>query len=177
MILTGNEINKMVKKGFIKIDPFSSEHITTNSYDLTLGDDILIYHDELLDPKKKNRYEILKIPKEGYELQSGDFVLAHSNEIIGSNNFVPIIHGKSGVARLGLFIHITAGLFDIGSFGQVTFQLYSSLPVRLYPGMKIAQVTFWEVSGEINLYQGKYQGSVGPKPSEIFKDWEQNKNL
>jgi dCTP deaminase len=62
-------------------------------------------------------------------------------------------------------------LIDIGSHGVTTFQLYATLPVRLYRGMLIAQVSFWVPDGEIKLYKGKYQGSEGPKPSLTYKDF------
>jgi dCTP deaminase len=108
---------------------------------------------------------------EGFVVNKGDFCLAASVEVVGSYNYVPIIHAKSGIARLGLFIHCSTGLFDIGSIGNVTFQLYSTLPVRIYPGMLIGQVTFWKPKGSIDLYKGKYQGSLGPQPSKIYKDF------
>jgi dCTP deaminase len=71
---------------------------------------------------------------------------------------------------MGLFVHCTADLIDIGSFGNVTFQLYSTLPIKVYPGMLIGQVTFWVPSGDINLYSGKYQGSEGPQASKSYID-------
>ena len=103
-------------------------------------------------------------------LPKNSFFLASSKEKIGSNFYVPMIHAKSGIARLGLFVHVTADLIDIGYYGEITFQLYSTLPVRIYPGMKIGQVTFWVPKGEITLYDGKYQGSIGPKTSKTYHD-------
>ncbi len=173
MILTGNEIIKQVNEGKIIIKPFNDKQITTNTYDLTLGDKYLTYNEDILDPAKPNSYEIKSIPKEGLQLKQGDFILAHSNEIIGSKYFVPIIHAKSSVARLGLFIHVTADLIDIGSIGNITFQLYATLPVKIYPNMLIGQVSFWVPKGKIELYNGKYQGSLGPRASEVHKDFKE----
>ena len=102
MILTGEEIKKQAKKGNIIIKPFNPKNITTNSYDLTLGENYLVYTDKILDPARENRYKIKKIPKDGLLLRKGDFILGHSKEIIGSKKFVPLIHAKSGIARLGL---------------------------------------------------------------------------
>ena len=79
---------------------------------------------------------------------------------MGSDSFVPIIRGRSSFARLGLFIHVTADLIDIGSHNQWTLQLHCVQPLRLYAGMHVGQVTFWTVKGEIVLYSGKYQGSA-----------------
>jgi dCTP deaminase len=173
MILTGEEIKKQVKKGNIIIKPFNLKNITTNSYDLTLGEDYLFYTDKILDPARENKYKIKKIPKNGLLLRKGDFILGHSKEIIGSKKFVPLIHAKSGIARLGLFVHITADIIDIGSIGNTTFQLYATRNVKIYPNMLIGQVSFWVPKGKIILYNGKYQNSIGPKASQVHKDfWE-----
>lgn len=172
MILTGNEICKEVKKGKIIIEPFDKRNITTNTYDLALGSEYLVYLEKVLDPRKNNRYEIKKIPNKGHKMNKGDFILGHSHETIGSKHYVPIIHARSGIARLGLFVHITSDLIDIGSIGNITFQLYATRSIVLYPGMKIGQVSFWVPKGKIELYDGKYQGSKGPRPSEVHKDFE-----
>lgn len=174
MILTGNEITKQHSMLRIDIQPFDINHVTTNSYDLTLGDSLVYYTDSILDPKKENNYSIIKIPEEGYLLERGSFYLGSSQEIIGSDFYVPIIHAKSGIARLGLFVHVTADLIDIGSHGNITFQLHATLPVRIYKGMKIGQVTFWKPEGEIELYSGKYQNSIGPQTSKSYKDQVSN---
>lgn len=175
MILTGQKIKEEVKNGRIDIHPFFLSRVTTNSYDLSLGSTLIKYDDALLDPKKKSKYKEIIIPKEGILLKQGDFVLGHSTERIGSDFYVPIIHGKSGTARMGLFVHVTADLIDIGSHGVSTFQLYATLPVRIYPGMLIAQVSFWKTFGKIKLYNGKYQNSKGPCPSMTYKDFVKNK--
>ena len=170
MILTGKAIEKEVTEGKIFITPFSVDHLTTNSYDIALGSTLLEYTEEVLDPKKNNSYREITIPPDGIILLKNSFRLGSSFEKVGSNAYVPIVHAKSGIARLGLFIHITADLIDIGSVGAITFQFYATLPVRIYPGMKIAQVTFWQPKGEIALYNGKYQGSTGPRTSLSYLD-------
>jgi len=172
MILTGNKIIKEVESGKIEIAPFDKNRITTNSYDLSIGETILCYKTKIIDPKVETPCEEIKIPSDGMVLNPGDFVLGHSNERIGSDFYVPIIHGRSGTARMGLFVHVTADLIDIGSHGVSTFQLYATLPVRLYPDILIAQVSFWVPFGDIVLYKGKYQNSTGPKPSMTYKDFK-----
>lgn len=172
MILTGRKIIEEVQKGKIDISPFCYEKVTTNSYDLSLGNTIIRYKPGVIDPKRKSLYDEIRIPKEGFILHSGDFVLGHSEERIGSDFYVPIIHGKSGTARMGLFVHVTADLIDIGSHGVTTFQLYATLPVRLYPKMLIGQVSFWVPLGDIVLYEGKYQNSIGPRTSLTYKDFK-----
>jgi dCTP deaminase len=166
MILTGSEIQKRHTNGQIRIEPFSSDRLTTNTYDLALGGKLLKYTEDVLDPKKENAFKVFEIPEEGYQMKAGEFLLAETVEKIGSNHLVPIIHAKSGTARMGLFVHVTADLFDIGYYGKSTLQLYATLPVRIYPGMLIAQVSFWVPKGEIDLYSGKYQGGEGPQASK-----------
>lgn len=172
MILTGKKIIEEVKNGRIELDPFDESKATTNSYDLALGDTVVRYTSEIIDPKQQPDFEEIKIPEEGLVLNAGDFVLASSKERLGSDHYVPLIHGKSGTARMGLFVHVTADLIDIGSHGTSTLQLYATLPVKIYPNMPIAQVSFWVPKGEIVLYEGKYQNSDGPKPSMVYKDFK-----
>ncbi len=174
MILTGLSIKEEFKKDLITIEPYNADHITTNAYDLTLGNKFIRYTCDVIDPAKSNLYMEFEVGSEGLILQQGDFVLGHSKEKIGSDHYVPIIHAKSSVARLGLFVHVTADLIDIGSHGNTTFQLHSTLPVRIYPGMKIGQVTFWKPTGDIFLYNGKYQSSEGPMSSQAYKDFALN---
>ncbi|GAA1579129.1 MULTISPECIES: dCTP deaminase [Streptomyces] len=170
MILTGDEVRQQVDRGRIAISPFDPARCTTNSYDLALGRRVLVYTEEVLDPRRPAAHEIREIPEEGLELSPGEFVLAETAETIGSDHYVPMIHAKSGTARMGLFVHVTADLIDIGFVGQSTLQLYATLPVRIRPGMLIAQVTFWQPAGAIRLYDGKYQLADGPQPSRTYLD-------
>lgn len=172
MILTGHEIEKQVKAGRIKIDPFNPKSLNPNSYNFRMGDKIKYYINTILDPKIKQEVEETIIGSEGLVLQPNKIYLGHTLEIMGSDYYVPVIRGRSSTARLGLFIHITADIIDIGSHNQWTLQLYAVQPIRVYPYMLIGQVTFWKVFGEIDLYQGKYQGSMGPCESQIYKDFE-----
>lgn len=169
MILTGTEIIKESEAGKIHIQPFDEQRVTTNSYDLRLGDELLFYTDAVLDPRKKPSYRTEKLGNEGKVLEKGTFCLGASAEVVGSEYYVPIIHAKSGIARMGLFVHCTADLIDIGSRGNITFQLYATLPIRVYPGMLLGQVSFWVPNGEVVLYDGKYQSSVGPQASKAWQ--------
>jgi len=170
LILTGCEIIRQWELGRIRISDFDLEAVTTNSYDLRLGSTLLRYTALVLDPRKPNPYETLELGADGYTMSSGDFRLGTTHEWIGSDHYVPIIHARSGTARLGLFVHCTADLIDIGSYGRATLQLHAVLPVRLWPDMRIAQVSFWVPTGEIKLYRGKYAGSDGPRPSLAYLD-------
>lgn len=172
MILTGNKIKKEINNKRIMIIPYDPNQISTNSYDLRLSNELIIYTNDELDPKKENESKIIKIPKNGYLLKARKFYLGASLEIINSNNFIPIIHAKSGIARLGLFVHVTADLIDIGYTGRITFQLFPVNDIFVYPGMKIGQVTFWKPKGKISLYQGKYNNSLKPQISKSYKDFK-----
>lgn len=168
MILTGNEIAREVSRRRIKISGFNPARLSTNSYDLSLGSTLLKYTEDVLDPRVENSYSTFQIEPDGYRMRKNDFLLAESREYVGSDHYVPIIHAKSGTARLGLFVHVTADLIDIGSYGKITFQLYSTLPVMLRPDWLIAQVSFWVPKGDIELYYGKYNGSEGPVASRAY---------
>jgi len=111
----------------------------------------------------------------GIILYPNKLYLGHTVEKIGSNKYVPVIRGKSSTGRLGLFVHITADLIDIGYIGRFTLMLHAVQPIRVLPGMKIGQVTFWKVFGSIKLYEGKYQGSTEPVASQVYKDFNLKK--
>jgi len=168
MILTQNKIREEYQNENITITPFNASNLSTNSYDLTLDETYIQYTEDIVDPKKKNRYEEKLIPKSGLLLKKSSFILGSSVEKIGSDKYVPIIHAKSSIARLGLFVHVTADLIDIGSHGNITFQLYATSNIRIYPGMQIGQVSFWVPKGDITLYEGKYADSEGPKSSKSY---------
>jgi dCTP deaminase len=173
MILTGPEIIKQVEADRIRISPFNVKQINPNSYNFRLGDTIKYYVNDVLDPKIKQDVKIIKVDADGYVLNPGRIYLGHTFEVMGSDYYVPIIKGRSSSARLGLFIHVTADLIDIGSHNQWTLQLYAVQPIKVYPEMLIGQVTFWKVIGEIEKYKGKYQGSRGPCESQIYKDFSE----
>jgi dCTP deaminase len=169
VILTGSEIARQVELGRIRISDFDATRVSTNSYDLTLGPSVIEYREDILDPKQDNRHSVKSIPPGGLFMPKNKFMLGESVERVGSDHFVPMIHAKSGTARLGLFVHVTADLIDIGSYGKITFQLYPTLPIVLRAGWLIAQVSFWVPEGEITLYDGKYNGSEGPVASRAHQ--------
>lgn len=172
MILTGKEIEKQVKKNRIHLSPFKSENINPNSYNFCLGDKIEIYQEETLDPAKENSFKQITIPKDGFVLKPNQLYLGHTKEEMGSDYYVPTIQARSSVGRLGLFIYLNSGLGDIGFKKQWTLELYTVQKLKIYPKMKIGQILFWQPKGKIFLYRGKYRNSVGPQPSQIYKDFE-----
>jgi dCTP deaminase len=173
MILTGEKIKEEVKRGRIIIDPFDEGQINPNSYNFRLFNKIKVYKNQILDAKKPNEVREIEIPPSGLILKPDILYLGCTLEIMGSNYYVPIIRGRSSTGRLGVFIHITADLIDIGSINRWTLMMHTVQPVKVYPYMLIGQVTFWVPKGKIVLYKGKYQGSKGPMESLVYKDFEE----
>lgn len=171
MILTGSEILKNIKDQKIVVEPFREEQLNPNSYNFTLGNKLLVYNNYILDAKQNNDVREIDIPTDGLTLASGTVYLGCTQEIIGSDYFVPIIRGRSSIGRLGLFINITADLIDLGSIGRITLQLNAVQPVTVYPGMQIGQVTFWKPLGDIKKYDGRYVGANKPEGSKMYMDF------
>jgi len=149
MILTGAEILEQQKAGRLRIDPFHPDQISPNSYDFRLGDALEVYEREELDSRADNPRKSIRIPDEGIMLRTDRVYLAQTQEEIGSDYFVPMIHARSSIARLGLFIHVTCDVIEIGSYDRSILQLHAVQPVRIFKGMRIGQVTFWSVTGKI----------------------------
>jgi dCTP deaminase len=148
MILTGSEIVAQRRVGRIRIDPFYPEQISPNSYDFRLGDALEMYRSDVLDFKRENPKIEIAIPHDGLVLETDKIYLGCTEELIGSDHFAAIVHARSSVARLGLFVHVTADLIDIGTYDRWILQLHAVQPVRIFRGMRIGQVTFWSVTGE-----------------------------
>jgi dCTP deaminase len=174
MILSGPKIRQMVEENKITIDPFNLEQVNPNSYNFRLGNTLRVYDEKIIDPKKENSTTLIEIPPSGFVMQPSVLYLGHTQEVMGSDHYVPIIRGRSSIGRIGIFVHITADLIDIGSINQWTLQMHCVQPVKIYPGILIGQVTFWKVKGDIVLYEGKYQGSRGPTATQIHLDFEGN---
>lgn len=171
MILTGNEINKRVQMGDIIIDPFIPDNINPNSYNFRLHHELLVYDQDVIDPAEQPITKTIQIPAEGLILEPHRLYLASTVEKMGSKYFVPTYAARSSVARLGMFINLSAPLGDIGFIGRWTIQLYCLHRVRVFAGMNIGQIMFWHVRGEIELYDGKYKNANRVLASMIFKDF------
>lgn len=172
MILTGSEIERERANGRITIEPFTPEQVNPNSYNFRLGRTLRVYRDMELDAQRTNEFEEIRIPDEGLILEPNRLYLAHTIEVLGSEHYAPTFAARSSVARLGLFINLSASLGDIGYTGQWTLQLYTMNRVRVYAGINIGQMMWWRPQGDIVLYNGKYQGSAGPRSSDIHVDFD-----
>ncbi|MDN3609756.1 dCTP deaminase [Vibrio ostreicida] len=171
MILTGKEIEKRVNSKEIIVSPFLKENVNPNSYNFRLGRKLKVYRNDLIDPAKENPVDEITLGDDGLVLQPRKLYLAETIETMGSENFVPTYAARSSVARMGMFINLSAPLGDIGFVGKWTIQLFCIHPVKVYYGMNIGQMMFWHTSGEVELYDGKYQSADGPIESRIHIDF------
>ena len=146
MILTDHTITAEINNGNIVVEPFIPENLGTNSIDLTLSNTLILYTDSVLDVRKKNLSAPMIIPAEGLILQPNVIYLASTVEYTETLRHVPVIQGKSSLGRLGLFVHVTAGFGDVGFKGHWTLELVCVQRIKIYPGMKIAQIVYHEIS-------------------------------
>lgn len=179
MILSDTDILKGMEAGHIEITGFQRERLGSNSYDLTLGDSLLVYDGPELDARKPNPYTMFEIPRnEGFVLQPGELYLGVTQERTTSRIHMPYIEGKSSIGRLGISVHLTAGCGDIGFSGYWTLEITAVKPVRVYSGMPIAQVLFMlPLTTAAQPYymkkDAKYSGQGPlPVPSMMFKNFE-----
>ncbi len=172
MILTRQEIIKNVRSGKICISPFSEDMLNPNSCDYCIDRKLLEIEDSPVDPKKKTSYREIDFNDDGYVLSPNKTYLANTYEEIGSSEFVPLLIGKTELGKLGLFLQITADLGNLGAQHCWTLELKAVQPVRIYPMMRIGQVSFWVPEGDKDIvYQGKYDKFSQAKSSEIYKEF------
>ena len=146
MVLTGNEIKKNVSKGNIIITPYDEKNINPNSYDISIGTTISYYEDNVvLDVNEEPKIITATITDEGFKLKRNKYYFAESHEKIIVKDLVPILHTKSGVARKGMFSHITADLLQVTHDGTVLLQIFPTMDIIIYPHQRIAQLSFWKV--------------------------------
>lgn len=176
MVLSDKQILECVKNGEIIIEPFDREKLGSNSYDVSLSKHLAVYEDAVLDAKKHNKVNHFEIPKDGFVLKPGELYLGSTIEYTESHKHLPILDGKSSVGRLGIDIHATAGIGDVGFCGYWTLEISVSKPVRVYEGMPIGQIIYHSVEGEVlRPYNAKSDAKYSkqehlPKESMMFKN-------
>ncbi|RPI65182.1 MAG: dCTP deaminase, partial [Ignavibacteriae bacterium] len=127
-----------------------------NSYDVHLGKTLAVYIDDVLDARKHNTIRSFEIPEEGFVLEPNMLYLGVTHEYTETHEHVPFLEGKSSVGRLGIDIHATAGKGDVGFCNFWTLEISVKLPVRVYAGMPIGQLIYFEVKGDVlNPYNRK----------------------
>lgn len=171
MILSGKEIIKQVQAGAITISPFTEDLVNPNSYNYRIGTSLIEVTNDVIDPREVPQYKTIDFGEDGYVLQPRKLYLASTLEKIGSQEFVTSLIGRSSVGRLGLFLQITADLGHLGAIHQWTLELKVVQPLRIYPKMRIGQVSFWSVRGDIDMqYEGKYGSYNEPHHSMIYEE-------
>ncbi len=176
MILSDTQIEQEIQKGKIKIEPFDRKCLGTNSYDVHLGSTLGVYNTRILDAKKDNPVRYFEISKEGFVLEPNELYLGITKEYTETWAHVPFLEGKSSAGRLGIDIHATAGKGDVGFCNYWTLEISVKLPVRVYAGMPIGQLIYFEVKGDVNInyankLDAKYQGkSPIPVGSMMWKN-------
>ena len=172
MILTGNEIKAQLGTNIV-IDPFDDSLLNPNSYNLRLHNELLVYEEIVLDMRRPNRFRRYVIPDDGLVLNPNQLYLGRTVERTETMNLVPMLEGRSSVGRLGLFVHITAGFGDVGFRGYWTLEMFAVQPVRVYPGVPIAQIFYHTIQGAVSEYRSeKYQNNHDIQPSMLFKEFE-----
>lgn len=182
-MLVDRQIAEAIKLGRVCIEPADSipSRIQPASLDVRLGDTFAVYRRHLssvIDPKVDSAplLEFTTITGDGcFVLHPGEFVLAHTLEAIGlAGDLAARVEGKSSLGRLGLLVHSTAGFIDPGwPKASITLELanVNCVPIKLWPGMPVAQLAFDEVEEVTTGYAGKYQGQKGPTPSRFHQNW------
>lgn len=195
-MLVDFQIAREIDRGSLIIDPWNPDHLQPASVDLTLDRFFRAYTSKAapIDPRSDERRTILYEMKDGetFTMKSHEFVLASTAECITiPANMVGKLEGKSSLARMGLFVHVTAGFFDPGFSGHGTLELYNAAPYSmiLIPGMPICQMGFDYSSMEPEQvgshsfriahpkakkpYQGKYMDQPqGPQESMYYKNFD-----
>lgn len=131
---------------------------------------------ELLDTRAENPSIRLAMDESGWLIKPGILYLMHVEEVLCAPNLVMTLDGRSSFARLGITVHLTAGHAETGFHGQYTLEVTALHPVRVYPGMAIAQVIFQTVEGKVEDYKerGNYVGTraIGAQPSRAWKQFK-----
>ncbi|MCL4148213.1 UNVERIFIED_CONTAM: hypothetical protein GTU68_063118 [Idotea baltica] len=156
MILSDAKILEEIENKNIVIEPFRRDCLGSNSYDVHLGKYLALYQNRELDARLHNQIEEIEIPAEGFILQPNTLYLGVTEEYTESHAHVPFLEGKSSIGRLGIHIHATAGKGDVGFCNTWTLEITVVQPVRVYAGMPVGQLIYFEVDGEvINVYNRK----------------------
>jgi dCTP deaminase len=186
VLLSDRDLVAEVKAGQLRLEPFEPGLVQPSSIDVRLDRWFRIFNNHLythIDPSI--RQDDLTTPVEVAEgeplvLHPGEFVLGSTLEIITlGDGLAARIEGKSSLGRLGLLTHSTAGFIDPGFSGHVTLELsnVATLPIKLWPGMKIGQLCVFRLSSPAEhpygsaVYGSRYQGQRGPTPSRAWQNW------
>ncbi len=183
MLMSDRDIRAEIEAGRIGLEPLDMGLLQPSSFDVRLDRFFRLFDNHkyaYIDPAEEmsDLTRLVEVdPKEAFILHPGEFVLGSTYEFVTlPDNIAARLEGKSSLGRLGLLTHSTAGFVDPGFNGHVTLELanVSNLPIKLWPGMKVGQLCFFQLSSPSETpygsakYNSRYQGQRGPTASRSF---------
>jgi len=190
MVLSDRTIKAEIEAGRIALEPFDEGMIQPSSVDVRVDRRFRVFHNarypyiDVRQPMEELTEAVEVTDSEPFILHPGEFVLGQTLEWVElPNDLVARLEGKSSLGRLGLLIHSTAGYVDPGWKGNLTLELsnVANLPIALYHGMKIGQISFFKMSSAVDRPYGspelgsKYQGQSEPTASAFHRDFSNGK--
>ncbi|HET6909110.1 MAG TPA: dCTP deaminase [Mycobacteriales bacterium] len=186
MLLSDRDLRAEIKAGRLVVDPYDESLVQPSSIDVRLDRYFRVFENHKyphIDPAEQQD-ELTRLVDVGVDepfiLHPGEFVLGSTYEVIGlADDLAARLEGKSSLGRLGLLTHSTAGFIDPGFEGHVTLELsnVATLPIKLWPGMKIGQVCVLRLTSPAEhpygsaVYGSRYQGQRGPTPSRSHQNF------
>ena len=180
MLLSDRDIRAVLESGRVALDPYEPSMVQPSSVDVRIDRYFRLFDNHkysVIDPAQ-DQPDLTRLvevaPDEPFILHPGEFVLGSTFEVVSLPDDISArLEGKSSLGRLGLLTHSTAGFIDAGFSGHVTLELsnVATLPITLWPGMKIGQLCFFQLSSPAETPYGstgsgsRYQGQRGPTPS------------
>jgi dCTP deaminase len=186
VLLSDRDIAAEIDAGRIALEPWDPQMMQPSSIDVRLDRYFRVFENHRyphIDPAADQSELTREVEPEGDEpfiLHPGEFVLGSTYEVVSLPDDVAArVEGKSSLGRLGLLTHATAGFVDPGFSGHVTLELsnVATLPIMLWPGMKIGQLAFFRLSSSAEHPYGSathgshYQGQRGPTASRSFQSF------
>ncbi len=190
MLLSDRDIKAEITAGRVAVDPYDASMIQPSSIDVRLDRWFRVFENHKyphIDPSTEQPDLTRLLEPDGDEpfvLHPGEFVLGSTYEVVTlPDDIAGRLEGKSSLGRLGLLTHSTAGFIDPGFSGHVTLELsnVATLPIMLFPGMKIGQLCLFRLSSPAEspygsaVYGSRYQGQRGPTPSRSFANFHRTK--
>ena len=186
MLMSDRDIRASIEAGQIGLEPLDMSLLQPSSFDVRIDRFFRLFDNHkyaFIDPAEQQddltRF-VEVAPDEPFILHPGEFVLGSTYEFVTlPDNIAARLEGKSSLGRLGLLTHSTAGFVDPGFKGHVTLELanVSNLPIKLWPGMKVGQLCFFQLSSPSETpygsekYNNRYQGQRGPTASRSFMNF------
>jgi len=186
VLLSDRDIRAEIDGGRVRLDPYEEAMVQPSSIDVRIDKFFRLFDNHkypVIDPAQ-DQPDLTRLvevePGEPFILHPGEFVLGSTFEMVTlPDDIAARLEGKSSLGRLGLLTHSTAGFIDPGFTGHVTLELsnVATLPIKLWPGMKIGQLCFFRLSSAAESpygsaqYGSRYQGQRGPTASRSFKNF------